>query len=333
MEKTAILVPLDGSTVAEGALPYAEALAAAFRSQLRLLIALNPDYLGTTSAALGVDPRLERSVWQDTSERYLSRTAAPLHARGLSVDTVVALGDPVGEILRAEESATLVVMATHGRGAVQRWIIGSVADKVMRLGTRPVLLVRAPEQAKTIREVKIKRLLVPLDGSPLAEEALPEALKLAQATGASVSLVRVQPWLSAMLYADGENSGYASDVAAWETDVEEAAQQYLAEVKQRLPAAIHPEAVVLRGDASLMLDEYAKQHDIDLVVMSTHGRSGLRRAVLGSVAERLVRAGLPAILVRPSAKAAETSDAQQAVAGGTDQPSAQRSPTDDASQR
>ena len=324
MDVTTILVPLDGSTIAEAALPYAEALAATFQSQIRLLLALDAAYLGTASAALGVDPRIERSTWRETSERYLSQTAAPLRHRGVTVDTLVTLGDPVEEILHAEESAKLVVMATHGRGTVQRWIIGSVADKVMRLGTRPVLLVRAPEPAEAVREVMIQRLLVPLDGSPLAEEALPEAFELAQATGASVTLVRVQPWLSAMILAD--EYGYAADVSEWETDVEEAAKLYLEKVQERVPAAIHSEAVVLRGNASLMLEEYAKQHETDLIVMSTHGRSGLRRAILGSVAERLVRAGLPALLIHPIAKAAETSDTQQTVAGGNEQAPAQRSP-------
>jgi nucleotide-binding universal stress UspA family protein len=189
-------------------------------------------------------------------------------------------------------------MATRGHGGVQRWLLGSVADKVMRLSSRPVLLIRPPEPedgaASLTAAVPLRRLMVPLDGSPLAEAALPLADSLGAALGASLLFVRVEPWLVTMM----PDVGYVPNLAQMDADAEAAAQSYLDEVRGRLTPALQSASTVARGAPAETLIRLVAEDGIDLFVMSTQGRGGLSRLVLGSTADRVVRAGVPTLLVR-----------------------------------
>lgn len=294
-----VLVPLDESPLAEAALPYAEALARPFRARLRLLgVVEQPE-----SGVLGARPELRahlETVARQALTTYLETTAQGLRGRGLEVAVHVRTGDPAREIVAAaeEEPDTVVAMATHGRGGMERWLLGSVADTVMRTASRPVLLVRPPEEGTERKAVALRRLLVPLDGSDLAQAALPLAGELARVLGATLVLVRVEPWLATMVPA----YGYLPDLDRLEADVEALAAASLHEARGQLPTALSVETVVLRGAPAAALIDYARgEGRIDLVVMSTHGAGGLRRLLVGSVADRVVRAGLPALLIRPHA--------------------------------
>lgn len=307
-----ILVPLDGSPLAEAALPYADAIARATGAPLRLLTVLDAEADTLAGRPAAVRTHLEQAT-QAGTEQYLELTATMLRAWGRTVTTVIRTGRPAAEILAAaaEDEVALIVMATHGRGGVQRLIIGSVADQVLRQGTRPTLLVGSAEPPGTPQPRELRRILLPLDGSALGAAALPLAIELAQAAGATLTLLRVEPWHTTLV-APADLPGSALDLARLDTAAEEAAQAYLDSVCDRLPDTVHAETVVLRGPAATTLVDYVQRERVDLVVMSTHGRGGLRRLVMGSTADRLVRSHLPVLLVRPGpAQALEEGRAHQ----------------------
>ncbi|MFN8558493.1 MAG: universal stress protein [Dehalococcoidia bacterium] len=314
MPDSMILVPLDGSPMAEAALPYAETLAEITGAGLRLLSVVAREPRGLTNRSERVAGELEQAG-RDAAERYLAEIAAVPRERGLTVATVVEVGDAAAAIMAAAGAGdvALIVMATSGAGGVDRWILGSVADRVMRQASRPTLLVRPPYTALPRRVVQVQRIMVPLDGSPSAEAALRPAVDLATATGAALVLVTVEPWVTL---------GRAPDAAMpslkeVEQRAAEAAAAYLDRVRVTLPAGLPCEVVVLRGRPAEALVDFALHERIDLVVMTTHGRGGLRRMALGSVAERVVRSGVPALLVRQQARPPVPAPAAAAAAGLT----------------
>ena len=273
-----IVVPLDGSPLAEQALPFAERLAASTSAQLVLARAE-----GTENGA----------------RAYLEGIESQLTALGLSVQPVVEKGDPATAIIeRARTSgADLIIMSTHGRSGPGRWLYGSVADEVLRHAPVPILLVPAiatqpwpPDRAPTV--------LVPLDGSKLAEAALAPAQVLAQHLGSEVILLEVVPPPPVSAYGDG------SFVAAFDPREELALDEdYLSKIAARLKPDVRQ--VRIRTDvgppATIIADTASREH-ADLIVMATHGRSGLARVVVGSVATgTLHRARIPLLLVGPAA--------------------------------
>jgi nucleotide-binding universal stress UspA family protein len=188
----------------------------------------------------------------------------------------------------------MVVMATHGRGGLQRLFLGSVADKVMRTADQPTLLISPSEDATARQAIQLRRIVVPLDGSPLAEAALAPAARLAAAAGARLVLLRVQSWPVMTTMA----LPYVPDLGPVEAELERQAQQYLEGVLGRLPAGVAADIAVLRGIPTMTLVDYVQENAVDLVVMTTHGRGGVRRLALGSTADRLIRLGLPVLLIR-----------------------------------
>lgn len=294
-----ILVPLDGSHLAERVLPYADAVARATGASLTLMTAVENHQDGVGARLPALRERLEHGARHHAAQ-HLERAAALLRTWGRTVSTLITSGRPAEEILDAAErlDAALIAMATHGRSGLQRWLVGSVADKVMRLSLRPTLLVRPTEDQDPFQPLIFTRLMVPLDGSPLAEQALTPAVEIARGTGAQLRLVRVEPWVATTLAATGEAVALVN-VDELEEAAAREAEHYLADVRSRLPTELPVTTAVLRGFPALQLIEYAEREHIDLTVMSTHGRGGLQRLVLGSTADRLVRAGLPCLLVRP----------------------------------
>lgn len=295
-----VLAPLDGTMVGEAALPYAEAIARAMGAPLRLVSVVDVFAFDVPRGRMALVEELRTAQARKLVE-YLELTAAVLRESGLVVSCTVQYGAPADEILalsRGDEIG-MIVMATHGRGGVQRWWVGSVADKVMRMSVVPVLLVRPPTEAAARQSVSINRILVPLDGSELAEAALDPALALARAAHARVVLLRVEPW-GAMAGAP-ELISYAGSTADIEREVTDALYTYLHGVKERLGDDVPVEIVAERGVPGQVLIDYAHRPDVDLVVMATHGRGGWRRFVLGSTADRMVRSGVPTLLIPPPA--------------------------------
>jgi nucleotide-binding universal stress UspA family protein len=183
----------------------------------------------------------------------------------------------------------MVIMATHGRGGLQRLYLDSVADKVMRKASQPTLLVSPREEIPARQTVQLRRIAVPLDGSSLAEGALTSAGELAALAGAHLLLVRVQPLVVTATLAYPFVPGFGTI----EAELEQQAQQYLEGVRRRLPAGLPVDIAVLRGAPSPTLTDYLRESAVDLVLMTTPGRGGFQRLVVGSTADWLVHFGFP----------------------------------------
>jgi nucleotide-binding universal stress UspA family protein len=278
-----ILLPLDGSPLAEQALPHAEWVAQRLGARIVLTRVLpivtstgEIDDLG--AAASG--------------RAYLDQIAAGLSEHGLDCQSELPAGHPATEILdQARTSgADLIVMATHGRSGPGRWLYGSVADAVLRDSPIPVLLVPPHVTAPPPIDQSLT-ILVPLDGSPLGEAALEPACELAHRLRAELLLVQIVPW-PPLVYGDG--------TALMVLDPEQmlgAARDYLAGIAARLQPTLEHTIRVraeLGRPTPASIAGIADAEHADLIAMSTHGRSGLARLVLGSVASgTLQRANVP----------------------------------------
>ena len=281
-----LLVPLDGSRLAEAALPYALGLAGATGARV-LLLHVVPD------AALRLPKALDLEATAREARRLL---AAP--PQDCAVETSVGCGDPAQVIADAAavRRAGLIVMTTHGRSGLGRWLYGSVAEGVLRRAPVPVLLVPGTCEHSWPRG-RPRRILLPLDGSAYAEAALAPAARLARATGAELRLLRV---VALPLHPYG--AGYVA-VGFDPTSRFVEAREYLQTVAERLRA--DGLEVTVRADAGApgqVIGEHAQVKGTDMVVMATHGHTGLAQVALGSVAAAtLQRANRPTVLVRPEA--------------------------------
>lgn len=283
-----ILVPLDGSKLAEQVLPYARLLADAYGAAVTLLRVSDPD------------ERLPFSVSQSASD-YLNYTAASLQP--LSVESVEKIGKPAEAIVDSAMAGTdcLIAMATHGVTGPRRWFLGSVASKVVQSAANPILLIRPVENGLSPATIALKRVVVPLDGSGLAEKVLPHVASLARKLKLEVQLVRAYALPpNAYLVADGViNQGPAQ----FRRSLHEECEKYLDGKVAGLRAdGFDPvTATMIEGDAANEIVELAAGSPQCLVAMSTHGRSGVGRWVLGSVADKVVQhARAPVLLIRPN---------------------------------
>lgn len=291
-----ILVPLDGSRLAAQALSDAALVATGFGAKILLFRVIDLE-----SAPPQADGSTERIHPCDEAESYLCTVSKELTAQSLEVECHVSAGRPAESIVAYANSQAvdLIVMSTHGRGGIGRWVYGSVADKVLRGADVPVLLIRASEGDRSAGSQSYQRLLVPLDGSEVAELALPFAEAWARTFDAELILLRV-PTLPPYVSLGPEASMMVPSLLS---DAYSEADAYLANVVRRIRAqglTVHKAAVEPGGVAETIID-YANDSDIDCIVMSTHGRSGLQRWVYGSVADRVLRgASAPILLVRAS---------------------------------
>ena len=294
---TRMLIPLDGSKVAEQVLPYARFLAKALAIPVDLLGVVDPEAL----VALA-NPARGRHVDTLVAET-MSRTALYLEtvARSFSGGQVkCSSGKGKAEEVVIEKAATdkntLIVMATHGRSGIQRWLLGSVADKVLHGATNHLLLVRASDQGKTDGEAALKTAIVPLDGSPLAEQVLPYIVELAKKMKLKVVLMRSYALPTSVT---AEDYGfYSADLL---DHLESEARDYLAgkvnEVKQK--GVDDVASVVNVGYGAEEIITLGRNTSDNFIAMCTHGRSGIQRWVLGSVTDRVVRhSGDPVLIIR-----------------------------------
>jgi nucleotide-binding universal stress UspA family protein len=252
----------------------------------------------TAERALHLDTMVDDAV--RASEKYLQAVAATLTAA--KIKTVVDSGRPEEVIIEkaAADQDTLITMATHGRSGMNRWLLGSVAEKVLRGGSNPVLLIRATENTRSEDGPTLKSLIVPLDGSDLAERVLPKAVEFAKQRDLEIVLIRTYH-IPTTAYAGVE--GYALPIDDLLKDMREEACEYL-ENKVTDVKKLGLAKVSFRAKEGLPADEiisFAKNLPGGLIAMSTHGRSGVRRWVLGSVTETVVRhAENPVLVIRAS---------------------------------
>ncbi len=299
-----ILVPLDGSKTAEKVLPYARYLAGTFKVPVELLavvdIAEVAAHMGSEKARF-LDALIDDAVRRLTS--YLRDVATTFDATGV-VTCSVEKGKAEDTIIEkaATDKALLITMATHGRSGLNRFLLGSVAEKVLRGSVNPLLLIRATEEAKSEGEAMFKSVIVPLDGSELAEGVLSLVADMAKKLDLEVELFRAYH-IPYQVYS-GEEGFYAGNYDELLASVRDEAKTYLekkAGELERLGLAKKVTCVTKEGFAGDEIIALGRTTTDKLVAMSSHGRSGVKRWVLGSVAETVVRhAGGPVLVVRPS---------------------------------
>ena len=286
-----ILVPLDGTPEAAVALTPALTVAKATGASIHLLTVSDAD------ASVADHARI-------TAE--LEGVAAELRAGGgTQVDTAVRWGAPTAEIVAVaiELGADLVAMATHGRGALERALVGSVTQDVLVKSPVPVMLLRPGGYEMT----KLEVVLVPVDGSAGGALALASAVPLARSTNARIVLVNVAvPFVSYMMMNASADGSFYFD-PAWDDEARESAKRYVSGMADRLRhAGVQAEGMAITGEplqpwASVAeaIMRSADEVGADLIVMSSHALTGPARALLGSVADEVVRnAHRPVLLPR-----------------------------------
>jgi nucleotide-binding universal stress UspA family protein len=291
-----ILVPLDGSHLAEAALSPAIYLAKHLGAVVTLLHVLEHDAPGKVHGE-------KHLATSDESERYVSDLARHWASDGVTVEWHVH-PNPEHDVARsiaehaAELDADLIVITTHGSGGLRGFVFGSIAQKVLRRTDRPVLIVRPEQLEDTGFDCRL--IVVPLDGTADAERALPLARELARKAGASLRLVRVVPTVSTVRGERSVPSTMLPTATAALLDMhQEEARDYLAEVSAALAKDATVATEIRRGDVADEIAKVVNDSHADLVLLSTHGRSGIEGLVTGSVAAKIVgRAGRPVLLVR-----------------------------------
>jgi nucleotide-binding universal stress UspA family protein len=264
-----VLVALDGSKNAERILP--------------LVVPLLSPGGGVAVLSHVVD---ERVLGSAAARAYLRLVARRLEARGIVTGQETPRGEAAPELVNMAKRrrAVLIAMTTHGRSGLARFFLGSVAQKVLRSAPCPVLL------AKGVGEVRreVGNILVPLDGSPLAHRAVPHAATFARAFGARLTLLYVAPKLGV----EARNSKFRRWILAEKKN----ARRSFATIAASL-STLHVESDIAEGDPATEIVRRTERDRRCLVVISTHGRTGLRRFVLGSVTEKVLQASAAPLLV------------------------------------
>jgi nucleotide-binding universal stress UspA family protein len=290
-----ILVPLDGSSLAEQILPVAAGLVRACGRELILLHVLEPSpperihgqpHLATAEAAARYLDRISREL----AEQRVSCRIAVIAADNAAVATVIA------RQARAL-GADLIALTTHGRGGLRGLLFGRIAQQVLQQAERPTLVLRATERSVSLLPETPQHLLIPLDGSPASEHVLPFAWQLARCLAATVTLARVVPTLEHLSFSESAPAVFLPTATAALLELErQHAEQDLQHLAATAPAGLPVTVVVRQGDVVAELAALATE--VDLVVMTTHGRAGLPGWLAGSVAARLLeRVTIPLLLV------------------------------------
>jgi len=295
-----IVVPLDGSTFAEAALPLAVALSKRTNARLHLVTVVEPN------------AAITYAEWEPTAEEwsqeYLPSVAERISGHGgREVTTAFRTGRIVETLLDEARAhhADVVVMASHGRGTLSRACLGSVADEFLREADRPVILIRPtegePPSAAPVED--FETLLVPLDGSELSECALAHATELGEHFGSSYHLTRVVPYALDLgtSYLPQESRSNQELLAEEKANAAKYLERHAERMRRRGLRVTTSVAVdVQAGHAGHAILEEAEAVGCDSIAMATHGRTGLRRLILGSVADEVLRGShVPLLLYRP----------------------------------
>ena len=305
-----IMVPTDGSGFDREAIRVALRMAERSKAKVRLVRVLASDsFFGTTpeanwtpmSAELG---RSERS--SALSELY--GLAAECRSEFKADITVDLHGGPVADVLQGyarRHDVDLIVMTTHGRTGISRLSLGSVTDSLIRHTTIPVLVVK-PSTSYLSSQVgqAFKRIVVPLDGSRLAEEVLPRVVTLATLEEAEISLLQV---LIPQSYSQKEISD--PNLPWWDKDVS-LAQAYLYRIASRLRrnGLIVTTDIVIGENVADAIGDFASREKADVIAIATHGRGGLARLLRGSVADAIMHSGRMSMLVLKPHNVAENEE-------------------------
>lgn len=306
-----IVVPLDGSRLSERALPVAAALSQATQARLVLVRAIR-----AINSSLAEFDSAQFDAIQE-AEDYLEVIARQLAWRGAPIEVSVLTETPADAIMDVVKlhRADLIVMSTHGRSGLLRWVYGSVAEAVLARSHVPVWLVRATgDVLPVISTGTPPQLLTPLDGSAFSEAVLPIATSIARAQGYTLVLLRVvtPPTLPIVEPALAPPELFSNQLMGQEAE----AQAYLSGLADSLTReGLTVRTVVRVGLAARAILDEMQASSVSLVAMATHGHTGLSRMVYGSIAaEVLYHGAKPLLLVRPASLEAHVSDTRTSLA-------------------
>lgn len=290
---------MDGSKAAEFALPYAVEIAAKLGSELYLIRVCKPvpgDTVPSCQAYLDFISEQMQLLFKD-------RGTVPA-----IIQSSVLTGRAATEILRYanDNDISLIIISRHGVSDEEPWFLGSIAEKVLRATERSLLLVKEPaSDAALQRKQLLKKILVPLDGSKTGATAVPAAEMLARQLGAELVLLRVVVPFSLQRdsfqgFIDPTMEELVMQAEKGQEDRKDSATMYLKDVEKPLrEQGIATSVVVTLGSPPDEIIEYAKENGIDLVSMSSHGKTGIGRWIFGSVTDKVLHAGdTPVLVVR-----------------------------------
>ena len=280
-----ILVPLDGSDLAELALPYAQELAAAFNSEVVLLHVSEP----------------AEKEHLHMHQLYMEKVAGQMTKHIEKVSPLVVSGKPAEEIVSytKKNNIGLIIMASHGRSGIMPWATGGIASKVLHVTGVPVLLIKATKPRRQTAEKRlISRILLPLDGSEAGEAVIPHIKELKSRLGAEVTLLEVVPagrhirtvgGLDHILYPEQQVEAFKAE-----------AREYLDKVAKRLQKSKGEVKVEIRvGDVAREIMKFSEENDVSLIAISSHGHSGMTKWVFGSTAQKVIQtSNIPVLAVR-----------------------------------
>jgi nucleotide-binding universal stress UspA family protein len=301
-KNVSILVPLDGSYLAEHAIPYGRAIAGPEGRLIFLEVLPAPEPIRGPLGDQIVDAEQAGDMLVDEANTRLSETTNRWRPVSGEVEVETRHGSPIDQILKfaKDQGSAYIVMASHGKGALRRLAFGSVADEIARNSPIPVLLIHTGGEEPAIEAVTIKRLILPMDGSELSQAAIPVAIDVgSRLKSPAIVLQAVTPEVIATTY-PGTEAYYASDVYdELITQQENAAKEEMAQESAKLTkVGIEATPMVLVGSIVEAIQRVVEPGDI--IIMTSHGRTGIRRFVLGSVAERLTRSGVAPVLLVPA---------------------------------
>lgn len=298
---TKMLIPLDGSKTAEQVLPYARFFTNRFKKPVEFIAVIDiAELMAHLSAekALALYEMVKKG--ESRTEAYLKGVGDTFGGGKITCNIQTGRAEDVIIDAGKSDPEMLITMATHGRSGVNRWLLGSVTEKVLRSTVNPLLIIRA-KHSESEGDASLKAILVPLDGSELAEKVLPVVAGLAKKLALTVILFR-----SYYLPYNVEitKSGYfAVNVQQLVADSSNVVRDYLEEKAAEIRKS-EVESISCVTREGLNADEIikmARKTPGCLIAMCSHGRSGVKRWALGSVTETVVRhSDNPVLVLRPA---------------------------------
>lgn len=304
MPDLTVLIPLDGTTLSEQALSAMPLLRGIGVTKVRLV---GVGEVAWENPGQDAPKELTETAERGRSvmESYLRERAERVTAFGMEASHSARVGRVADEILEeaSEGGADIIAIATHGRTGVARFRLGSVADRVVRGASVPTLVI-GPNVEVKLDPFEVRRILVPLDGTDLGEDALLVARLIASRTGAGIDLVRIVSIPTMSIEPAG---GYSVDLIE---SMQKAAEIYLERMAEELKPDISVTTTAMMGNVSEDLLAYLEQNPADLVVMSSHGRGGVTRWLLGSITDRMLHGPAPVLVLRPEQESRLLDDAR-----------------------
>ena len=289
-----ILVPLDGSKAAEMVIPYAMEIAARLDSQMILASVCDPSDVKAE--------QLYQAYLESLSKKVQSQIADWKPRKEKPVEKKIFSGKPAEEILQYadDNDVALIALTSFGASGRSHWFLGNNVARILQSTIKPLLLIRAPANEASLKQNKLfKRILLPLDGSEIGAVAVPYSELLAQALGAELVLFQVvEPLKPPMV---GSDVNFPFNAPALDEEKRADSAIYLNGVAERFRKwGFKVSTVVVSGSPANQIIDYAKANAIDLIAMSSHGRTGLGRWVFGSVTDKVLHAGdTPVLVIHP----------------------------------